>query len=81
MAYEHEITICLGSSCFSRGNKQTLHSIKNYLEKNHLTENVFFHGAHCYGNCDKGPVMKVDDQIFEHVSEPRAVAILDEYFS
>jgi NADH:ubiquinone oxidoreductase subunit E len=81
MAYEHEITICLGSSCFSRGNKSTLHAIKNYLEKNQLTDRVYFHGAHCYGNCDKGPVMKVDDKMFENVSENQVSAILDEYFS
>lgn len=80
MGFEHEITICLGSSCFSRGNKKTLHVIKDYLEKHQLDAKVHFHGTHCYGDCDKGPVMKVNDYLYEQVDERKALAILEEYF-
>lgn len=80
MEFEYEITICLGSSCFSRGNKKTLHAINNYLKENDLVDKVYFHGAHCYSNCDKGPILKVNDTLYEQVDEVKAKAIMDSYF-
>ena len=38
-----EIVICLGSSCFSRGNKDVLEVVKRFLKEHQLTAEVFFH--------------------------------------
>lgn len=80
MKHEYEVTICLGSSCFSRGNKKTVHAIKEFLDKHGLEEKVYFHGAHCTNNCDKGPVLEINDQVFYQVNEQRALSILEEAF-
>ncbi|MCF8231511.1 MAG: (2Fe-2S) ferredoxin domain-containing protein [Bacteroidales bacterium] len=77
----HEIVICLGSSCFSRGNKKTLHAISEFLKSHSLEDKVYFHGAHCFDHCEKGPVMKINDEIYEHMTREKAIAILEEYFS
>ena len=37
-----EMQICLGSSCFSRGNKDVAVFIKEYLKKHHLEDKVVF---------------------------------------
>lgn len=80
MDYDHEITICVGSSCFSRGNKGVVQAIKKYLEERKLEDRVWFHGTHCYGDCDRGPVMKVDGKLYEHITSSEAVNIIASYF-
>ncbi len=72
-----ELTICLGSSCFARGNRKTLSIIQNYIKENKLEGKVKFKGNHCFGNCNQGPVLKIDDHIYEQVSESIITAILE----
>jgi NADH:ubiquinone oxidoreductase subunit E len=76
-----EISICLGSSCFSRGNKETLELIKSFLKAHELDHQVFFHGDLCTGDCEHGPVMKIDDQLFENVTPDNVFDILTSYFN
>ena len=75
-----EIEICLGSSCFARGNKQTIRVIKQYLQDHHLDEKVYFHGSHCFGNCSQGPVLKINNQYFEEVDQEKVQEILEQLF-
>lgn len=76
-----EIVICLGSSCFSRGNKQTVNIIKDYLREHHLSDKVFFHGTHCLNKCDKGPVLQIDKKQYDNVTPENVRYILKDYFS
>jgi len=80
MTEKIEITICLGSSCFSRGNGKTLQAINKYLEENKLNDMVFFHGELCTGKCAKGPILKIGDQIYEEVDPDSVVDILNGVF-
>lgn len=80
MQEEHEIVICLGSSCFSRNNKNTLDIIKSFLKQHGLENRVFFHGDLCSGNCEDGPVVRIDGQLFKHVSPENIHEILFDYF-
>lgn len=75
-----EIVICLGSSCFARGNKQTVQLIKQYLKTNQLEDQVFFHGNHCTGNCTDGPIVKIDGKEYRNVSPDNITYILDNLF-
>lgn len=76
MANKVEIIICLGSSCFARGNKKTVQSIDAYIKKHQLEERVFFHGGHCFGKCDKGPIVKINDKYFENVDHINVIDLL-----
>ncbi|MCX6302194.1 MAG: NAD(P)H-dependent oxidoreductase subunit E [Bacteroidia bacterium] len=77
MTREVEMHICLGSSCFSRGNKEVVMFIRDYLKKNHLEDKVIFKGARCMGNCSKGPNLRIDDRIEEEVTIARIEEILE----
>ncbi len=77
MTREVEMHICLGSSCFSRGNKEVVTFIRDYLKKNHLDDKVIFKGARCMGNCSKGPNLRIDDRIEEEVAITRIEEILE----
>lgn len=75
-----EIRICLGSSCFSRGNKEILTIIKSYLKNQNLEEITFFKGAHCFGECSKGPILQISDKIYENVTPESVHEILEKEF-
>ncbi len=77
MAHEIEMQICLGSSCFSRGNKDVVMFIREYLKKNHIEDKVIFKGARCMGLCSNGPNLKVGEAITEGVNLSRIEGILE----
>lgn len=77
---KHEIVICMGSSCFSRGNKKVVATIQDYLEKNNLKEQVKLRGAHCFGNCVNGPNLIIDNTMFNNINSEKIVPILDTFF-
>jgi len=80
MSHKHEITICLGSSCFSRGSKDVLRTVKAYLKDHGLEDEVFFHGQLCSGQCEKGPNMKVNDIDYHEVNPENVIDILNKAF-
>ncbi len=75
------ITICLGSSCFSKGNKEVLEIVKKYLADNHLTDSVFFRGELCSSNCENGPVLKINSHTHYHVKPDEVYQILAKAFN
>jgi NADH:ubiquinone oxidoreductase subunit E len=62
------IRICMGSSCFSRGNKKTVADLKDYLKDNKLEDQINLRGSHCMGQCIHGPVLEIDDQVIFHAN-------------
>jgi len=71
-----EIIICLGSSCFSRGNKSLINVINNYLQENNLKDKVIFKGARCFGTCENGPMIKINDKLFMRLTVDKLIEIL-----
>jgi len=71
-----EISICLGSSCFSRGNQSTVHLIKEYLWKNKLNDRVYFRGAHCFNECKSGPTLKINDELIYGINADNVITII-----
>jgi len=75
-----EVVICLGSSCFARGNKQLVRIVNDYLRDRNLMNVVRFHGERCFGQCAVGPSLKLDSIIKERLDEDSIIAILDAFF-
>jgi NADH:ubiquinone oxidoreductase subunit E len=75
-----ELVICLGSSCFARGNKKILETIQQYMRDNQLDGRVKFRGNHCFGKCNRGPVLKIGENIYEQVNEDNLEEILNKEF-
>ncbi|MCL3779084.1 (2Fe-2S) ferredoxin domain-containing protein [Prolixibacteraceae bacterium JC049] len=74
------IVICLGSSCFSRGNGKVLPIIKRYISENYLDERVDFRGELCSGNCKGDPHIRINGEFIYGVNESNIKSILDKYF-
>ncbi len=75
---QHKIKICLGSSCFSRGNKTNLEVIQKYLTDNQLDADVHFSGHLCEEKCSKGPMITINGHVYEEVNMSRLYKILQE---
>jgi NADH:ubiquinone oxidoreductase subunit E len=80
MAQRIEMQICLGSSCFSRGNKDVVMFIREYLRKNHLDDKVIFKGARGMGLCSNGPNMIINGVTLEGVTLAKIEKILEKEF-
>mgnify|MGYP001080714920 FL=1 len=77
MQQKIEMQICMGSSCFSRGNRDVVNYIRDYLRKNHLEDKIVFKGARCMNLCSNGPNLRINDRIIEGVTLAKIDAILE----
>ncbi len=68
------LTICLGSSCFARGNDENLPRIQAHLREHGLEERVALRGSRCEGRCQHGPNLRVGEVFLEDV---RPTALLE----
>ena len=76
----HEIIMCMGSACFTRGNNRSVEIVKDFLEKNGLTAETTFRGCLCSNRCKAAPVIIIDGQPFEKVVPQAVSEVLDHVF-
>ncbi len=62
------IKICMGSSCFSRGNGLNAELIQRLIADGSLSADVEFSGTLCEGMCVHGPIVVVDGLVHEKVT-------------
>ncbi len=62
------ITICMGSSCFSRGNSANAEVIQNFITENGIENQVQIKGCLCEGKCKNGPNIRINDKLYTDVS-------------
>ena len=63
-----QIKICLGSSCYSRGNNV------------HLEAEISFSGHLCEELCSSGPILRIDEKVYKEVNLSGLYKILQEEF-
>jgi len=73
------IKICMGSSCFRRGNRKNLEYIERYLEENDCTAEVELVGSRCEEQCRKGPNLQINGQMFHEVNLEILVDLLERF--
>jgi len=61
------ISVCMGSSCFSRGNNESIELIKKYISDYNLSERVILKGNLCHANCSLGPNMSIGDNMYQGI--------------
>lgn len=72
-----EIIICLGSSCFSRGNNKNLEIIQEYIKEKNLEIEINFKGQLCSEQCQNGPVLIIGNNTYNEVTQAKLIEILD----
>lgn len=71
------IEICMGSSCFSRGNPDNLRAVREYLTTNGLAATVRVAGHLCENQCSDGPNLRVNGRVFRGVTPAAIKTLLD----
>lgn len=61
------IEICMGSSCFARGNEKNLNFIEDYLSRHNLEARVELIGNRCENLCCQGPNIRVNGKLYQGV--------------
>lgn len=70
------VSLCMGSSCFTRGNNRGITLLQKYIESNGLEDRVLLKGHLCEEKCQIGPIMKVGDTLYEGVDMRAVIDIL-----
>lgn len=71
------ITVCMGSSCFARGNAQNLEFLESYINENNLDANIELAGSRCDGKCVSGPNVIINGVEYTEVDEDKIKEILN----
>jgi NADH:ubiquinone oxidoreductase subunit E len=69
------IEICMGSSCFSRGNNRNIEVVQGCLARLGSEAHVELAGHLCQGHCKLGPNLSIDGKSY-HAVDPFVVARL-----
>jgi len=81
MLRKRQIILCLGSSCFARGNKELVSMIRKHIERKRLEDKVEYRGDHCFDNCINGPNMMIGTRLFQKVTTENIEQYLKEGLS
>ncbi|HKM05640.1 MAG TPA: (2Fe-2S) ferredoxin domain-containing protein [Sphaerochaeta sp.] len=72
------VELCMGSSCFARGNAQTLAQLETYIAEKKLEDRVELIGHLCLGACSIGPNVRIGEVTHSGVSSECVVDLLRE---
>lgn len=77
-----KMVICIGSSCFARGNAENVKIVEDFISQRGLSDEIDIElsGGLCTNNCPDGPVVIVNEKIFKHVNGGVMADILEQYF-
>ena len=68
----NKISICMGSSCFARGNQKSLEIIQNYIEVNKIESGIELTGCLCHDECKTSPNIEINGKL-HHKVEPNTI--------
>jgi NADH:ubiquinone oxidoreductase subunit E len=71
-----EVVVCLGSSCFARGNAQNLAAIESFLQNRGLEKSVRVTGCLCQDECKRGPNVTMRGEHLHEVTTAKLREIL-----
>lgn len=78
---EEKITIkvCMGSSCFARGNASNLEYIENFVKDNKLDASIEVIGSRCENKCATGPNVIINGECVSNASTINLEKVLSKY--
>ena len=73
----YTIEICMGSSCFARGNRESLGIIESFLKTHKLLDRVELKGSLCMECCGNGPHVTINNTSYKGVRPAEMGSILE----
>lgn len=72
-----EVTLCMGSSCFARGNNLLLDTLEQILEARGWRDAVTIAGQRCEDRCSSGPNIRIDGELYHGLDEGALLDLLE----
>ena len=80
---KHVINVCLGTACHVRGGELILESLERQLDvkSGGTTKDLKFtlESVNCMGCCATGPVVKIEDEYYGHMTNDKVEPMLKKY--
>lgn len=80
---KHIVNVCLGTACHVRGGELILESLQRQLniKTGGTTSDMKFtlESVNCMGCCATGPVVKIDEEYFGHMTNDKVEPMLNKY--
>lgn len=73
------ITVCMGSSCFTRGNNENLDYIERLIEDKKLDIKLELSGTRCESECAIGPNIVINGKTYNNVTKNDLENLLSTY--
>ena len=73
-----DIVVCLGSSCFARGNSAILAVLQQYVQSKGPNASVRLSGCLCQDQCKQGPNLKIGDEFHHNITAARLRELLQQ---
>ena len=74
----NEIKICMGSSCYARGNDENIETLENYINEHKEDSKIELIGLKCTNKCEKGPIIIINGKEYCNISYLELKKILEE---
>jgi len=73
-----KVELCMGSSCFSRGNSKTLELLESFIEENKIQDRIEVEGHLCLGRCSSGPIIRINSKDYENINPECVIDLIKE---
>jgi NADH:ubiquinone oxidoreductase 24 kD subunit len=70
------VELCMGSSCFARGNSRILADIEAFLSENGLEDKVSLEGHLCLNKCNDGPHITINGVPYSGLSSECVIDLI-----
>ena len=74
----NEIKICMGSSCYARGNDENIETLEDYINEHKEDSKIELIGLRCTNKCEKGPIIIINGKEYCNISYLELKKILEE---
>jgi NADH-quinone oxidoreductase subunit G len=72
-----EVNVCFGTGCFLKGSQKLLHDVLEHIRQNNLNDMVNVSASFCFERCDRGPTIRVGEEVIERCTPQMAMEIID----
>lgn len=74
----NRIKICMGSSCFARGNQNNLVVLESFISQNYPDCKVELIGSRCEDKCSCGPNIEINGRLYNHIDTGSLIDLLND---
>jgi NADH:ubiquinone oxidoreductase subunit E len=73
-----KVELCMGSSCFSRGNSKTLELLESFISEKKYQDRIEVEGHLCLGRCSAGPIIRINNKDYENINPECVIDLIQE---